>query len=884
MQKIINIPIHSIIILIGTSNCGKTFFTKEFLIPQIKEQTKSFPIENGFNIQYISSDEIRRDLLGYNANKYDESMNRIGDQTFNLLFNKIDAVTSYPINSQVVIVDTTGLSKEFRQNLINISKKNNYNIGCIVFDYKNTDEYYRFSEQSEFKEFSVKKLISRHLKKLKTEALRELNKKDYKFIERIKSNNFEELSFQIDKYEEYKSHILSNPSDFYITIGDIHGCIEELKNLLLKNKFKIDENDILTHENPDFKIITSDYIDKGYAIKETIEFIHKNKNWFHIAIGNHENFVYKFLKGQITNKFPEEFMNEYFNSIKILEQDGDLKQKFFELFELSKGFFIHPNFVITHAFCEKKHIGKMDKISLKKQRSIIYPKRKDYETIDVYIKEVEKVFSFVKEDMNINHPYHITGHVAVKNVMRNLKNKINIDTGCVSGNKLTAIVVNTNKKLFFSSVDSSENVKIQKTSEELLDFFKINELQDVDLSQLEPNERGRIFWSAKNKVNFISGTISPSEKDIEINEMESLKKGLEYYKNKGIKKVMLQKKWMGSRCTLYLFKEIDKCYSTSRNGYLIKNDRVDMSKLYQNLLERQQIKNLFDNENTKMILIDGEIMPWSSLGKGLIEHSFVTVEKAIESEIEFLKENEFDSNFNEVKEKYESSGYELLSNNTSKSDLKQKFSEVEMRNYGTLKSYIKEHISLDEQSELISVYKRQLQLFGQDGEPNLKPFSILKVVYNDDSEKLFFNETNESVYKLINDEDYCMVDFEEENYLEKANEFFDKVTKTEELEGIVIKPDKIYQYGVAPYLKVRNTRYLTIVFGYDYLRENKYNKLFNRKSINKKLRTSIEEFEIGKKLLEIPYKDINDENKVFLNLIAKMILEERTEKTLDPRL
>lgn len=884
--KTIKIPVHTIVLLVAPSNAGKSFLCKNVIIPQLKEQTKDFPIEGMFNIQYLSTDETRRDLLGHNFHKYDEFMMHVNVQAFDLLYNKLTNLTTYPVNAGVIILDSTGLSKEFRDKIVQIAKQNNYNVGCLILDYKNQDDYYKYvnNESSTKEGFVSKSLISKHVKRLKTEALREINRNDFNFIERIKNNDFDLLKFEVKDYEEYKSHFLSGDSANFIHCGDIHGCIMEFKELLVKHGFVIDENNILSHENKNLKVTCSDYIDKGYGIKEVVEFIHKNKDKFILVIGNHENYVYKHLKGLIAkDNLPKEFIDEQFSSIKIFEQDEDLKGKFFELFEMSKDFYIHKNFILTHAPCEKKYLGKTKHIYLKHQRTFRYSKRKDFGSVEEYVKAVETELDFFKKESDRNLPAHITGHIAQKNIMT-LGNKINIDTGCVYGNKLSSVIINQGRKPFFLSVSSSENPKIENKSESLLDFFKFSKNSDIDFSQLESNERGRIFWSATNKINFISGTVSPSAKDEGTNDLESLSKGLDYFKEHNIKKVMLQRKYMGSRANLYLDKDISKCYTTSRNGYVVKQDRVDMTKSYQQLLDRPQIKKMFDEENVKMIVLDAEMLPWSALGKGLIERDFLTVDKAVDSEIVFLQENGFDEQLSKISQEYEDSGYDKLSNTTSKEDMKKQFTEIKERTFRAFKDYSKEHIPTDELRKLLCTYQRQMQLFGQEGEVNVKPFSILKIVYNDDSEKLFFDARNEDVYNLINDDDYVMIDFSDKNYYEKAEQFFKKVTESEEMEGIVIKPDIIYNYGVAPYMKVRSKRYLTIVFGMDFLRPKKYQKLLTRKSIKRKLETSIKEFAIGKKLLEIPYNTINDTNKTYLNLIAQMILEERVEKTLDPRL
>ena len=129
----IKTQIHTIIMLIGPSGSGKSTFAKNVLIPQL---SKPMDTEKNFtpNVQYISSDEIRQDILGYNFDKMDEIMTESSTQAFDILFTKLDAVTTYPINAEFVVLDTTGLSEQFRNDVIEIAKKNNYNLDAIVFE------------------------------------------------------------------------------------------------------------------------------------------------------------------------------------------------------------------------------------------------------------------------------------------------------------------------------------------------------------------------------------------------------------------------------------------------------------------------------------------------------------------------------------------------------------------------------------------------------------------------------------------------------------------------------------------------------------------------------------------------------------------------------
>lgn len=206
-------------------------------------------------------------------------------------------------------------------------------------------------------------------------------------------------------------------------------------------------------------IILGDAIDKGYNVHDVINFLHRNLHKIKFVIGNHESYAYKYLKGKLKkNTSSQEVIETYFNSIKILENDEVLRNKFFEIYENSLNFYVHKNFIATHAPCEKKYLGKIDSESLKKARNFRYPKRRDYGFLFDFIIEFDDKCAFMTKEANDAHPIHIFGHVMSKGVSR-FKNKIDIDSGCVAGGELTSVVVNKYRKIAIETVAAGNKVK-----------------------------------------------------------------------------------------------------------------------------------------------------------------------------------------------------------------------------------------------------------------------------------------------------------------------------------------------------------------------------------------------------------------------------------------
>jgi len=860
----ISTKMHTIFLLVGPTECGKTTFAKQVLIPQLQLEKEYKNYRS--NIQYISSDEIRQQLLGYGYHKHSQIMLESSKQAFDVLFQRLRTVTNFPINADFVIVDTTGLSDDFREEVRQVALGNHYNIEVVLFDYDNYKDY--FSTDCD------KKLVEKHVQRLKRDVIKGLTKKKYNAVHRIRAKDFYDYdsqkvnpsySVQVSDWDKYVSHLLEREYS-YIIVGDVHESIDDLKALLIQYGYIVEGQQLIdTEKTKNYRILLNgDWIDKGGRTKETVEFIYHNRSFFLLGKGNHENFVYKYLKGQISDEVVDQAtIDQYFTSIEVFQTDEDLKQKFYTLVEQSREFYRYigidqASYYATHAPCENKYIGKVDATSLKHQRNFQFNRSE----------KIEPQVHFLAEEASANAPYHLFGHIACRELVT-IKNKINLDTGCTDGNKLSSVIIRFNRPVF-------KQVKSQQQSRKELPLLFVKK-EHVAIETLHVNEQKRLEYVLQNKVNFISGTMSPADKDEENGVLESLKKGLRYYEKKGVEQVVLQPKYMGSRCNVYLHRELEKSYAVSRNGYKIQN--IDLSLV---LAEQyQKFSAYMQEQDIELLLLDCELMPWRTLGKDLIEEQFESYSKAIQSELEFLQDKGFEAKWNELMNKYEGSGFENDTAVLSKKELVKKYGSS-YQTYKNVNSIQHSMPSLDEQKEAIKTFQEQLHIYAAEGPITLKPFAILKVVKMDGTEeRLAF--TASDMFSFVSDDDYAVINLKEADYYEKACAFYETLTVERKMEGVVIKPETMKR-GIVPFLKVRNENYLTLVYGYDYKFPHKYMKLISQKNTAAKLRTSLKEHELGEEMLSFKWKDITTDYMDYKQVVANLLYETTKEKEIDPRL
>lgn len=253
--------------------------------------------------------------------------------------------------------------------------------------------------------------------------------------------------------------------DEYIVVGDVHGCVDELKQLLRQNGFIIDKNELIQTSSIKQRsiILLGDFVDKGSHLKiaETIEFIHKNylhlnKNRqqtqsFYLIMGNHEIMVERFIsKDKGLELTPQHLINKekYYNTVDLLEQNIELKEKFLEIYDWCYPWLKYnygKNFSVTfsHAPCEEQYLGKEDSTSHHKMiKSASRSKNRGV--------KLDELLSYTHTEARNNSHYHIFGHLSQPNI-RQYKNRICIDTSAIYGDALTCAIIKEDK-LSFDSV------------------------------------------------------------------------------------------------------------------------------------------------------------------------------------------------------------------------------------------------------------------------------------------------------------------------------------------------------------------------------------------------------------------------------------------------
>jgi serine/threonine protein phosphatase 1 len=211
---------------------------------------------------------------------------------------------------------------------------------------------------------------------------------------------------------------MNNLSNTYV-IGDVHGCLFTLKQLIAKLP-------------KDAKLIfVGDLIDKGNFSKEVVSFV--MNAGFQCILGNHESLMLEHIEGVLFNGETAKWSTKkHFGGYKTIgdyKDDTNTLKKHIAWMKTLPRYIEIDKFFITHAF------------------ALPYYKRRDSSDVHVGLMS-NRPSDFEEWGWDWEDGYedydviNIYGHAVVDEV--NLScNHVGIDTGCVYGKNLTALSLDT---------------------------------------------------------------------------------------------------------------------------------------------------------------------------------------------------------------------------------------------------------------------------------------------------------------------------------------------------------------------------------------------------------------------------------------------------------
>ncbi|MCK1992094.1 polynucleotide kinase-phosphatase [Peribacillus muralis] len=824
------LPYAGIVLLVGPSNSGKTTLLKRMI-----EKEEILPSE------VISSDDFRimvsdidfidwRDRAKDEADTLMDEYQTISGEAFSMMDAVIEARCRL---NKLTIIDATNLHPDDRKRYIMIADKHHVPVQAIVLD---TPEEVLLARDEGREHPRGKRRIKQQCQTFKRE-MRYLKKEGYASVYTIKETENLEISRGTNPLEKDIGHGID-------IIGDIHGCYQELILLLEKLGYHKNQGGLYLHPQGRKFVSVGDVMSRGPESLKTMLFFleHVQQDAAYMIDSNHGWKIARWLDGRsVTLKHGDEKVEEEFN--KYEEEYGS--EKAAETKQVLKEFLLHASshYVFTKNGVQTVicvHAGIRDAF-IGKQSEVIsdFCRYGDNDGFDESGKPVRKDWYIAHKKSTLI----VWGHDPKPQPLL-INNTINIDQGAVFGGALTAFrypereVISVQASEDHSGDDDSPLKEWERNRLNPPNIRKFIEGYSVLTERMgEIKVQSDMVKPAIDKISHftipleqliyipptMSPTPSPSSAD---NYLEHPREAIDYYRSNGIQTMIAEKKHMGSRAILFLFrdKEASKKYTgieslgvihtrTGRRFFDVKTEEQLVLRINQDLRE----SGYFEKYETDYVLLDAEIMPWNLKAKELISSQYAHVaENAI----------------------------------LDRTMLKEKI-EKAVPEHADLKGWLEEYeLKLENARTFQQVFQKYCWDIEDMDSIQIAPFHVLA-----HSGQAFFDkphtwhmEKNQEFAKcssLFVETEYKVITDEASE--EEVIKWWEDIT-SEGHEGIVIKPEFFIARNkgklLQPAIKVRGRKYLNIIYGMDYLLPKNLERLKNRNT-GKKQKLALREFSLG---------------------------------------
>lgn len=238
-------------------------------------------------------------------------------------------------------------------------------------------------------------------------------------------------------------------------IGDVHGCFDELCALFNKLGYEREKN-IFTHPEDRIPVFLGDITDRGPASIPVMQLVYNmvvaHQKARYIP-GNHCNKLYRyFLGNNVHHKHGLETTVAEYKALDKKEQ-AKVSKQFLFLYQHAPLYLVLPEVeaVIAHAGIKPSLIGRTDK---KVKSFVLYG-----DTTGEFHPDGRPVRRDWAQDYH-GDQWIVYGHTPVLKP-RKVNKTINIDTGCVFGNALSAFRLPEEKTIAVPSAQSFIEEKFQ---------------------------------------------------------------------------------------------------------------------------------------------------------------------------------------------------------------------------------------------------------------------------------------------------------------------------------------------------------------------------------------------------------------------------------------
>ncbi|MDP9242457.1 MAG: polynucleotide kinase-phosphatase [Actinomycetota bacterium] len=613
----IKIPELSLVVLVGTSGSGKSTFAAEHFKPT----------------EVISSD-FCRGLVGDDEN--DQTVTKAAFELLHFIAAKRLEL------GRLTVVDATNVQPDARKPLVKLAREHHVLPVAIVLDVpeKLSVERNRSRPERDFGSHVIRRqasILRRSLGRLEREGFRRV------FVLRGEE--------EIADAEIVRERSWSDRSDEhgpFDIVGDVHGCHEELMELLGALGYQPDGDGGTRHPDGRKAVFLGDLVDRGPATPAVLRTVMSmvTAGTAICVPGNHENKLVRALKGRDV-----QVAHGLAQSLEQLDAEpGEFRR---DVVEFLDGLVSH--FVLDDRKLVVAHGGMREEMQGRASGAV--------RAFALYGETTGEIDEF---GLPVRYPWAedyrgsamvVYGHTPVPEATW-VNGTIDVDTGCVYGGNLTALrypekelVSVPAKRIYYEPRRPFQEEGAAKPAEEAGNAGEMLDISDVlEKRGIETRLRGRLsipeenaaaaleimsrFAIAPRWLIYLPPTMAPTETSSRPDLLEHPAEAFASYRREGVSSVICEEKHMGSRGVVVVCRDGDVAWrrfgvagagaAYTRTGRRFFDDALEPEVLA-GLRDALGGAGLWEELETDWLALDSEVLPWSLKAEELLRTQYAAV-------------------------------------------------------------------------------------------------------------------------------------------------------------------------------------------------------------------------------------------------------------------
>jgi protein phosphatase len=615
----LTIPELSLVVLIGPSGCGKSTFARRHFKPT----------------EVLSSDAFRA-LVSDDEN--DQSATEDAFAALHFVGGRRLA------KARLTVIDATNVQPEARKPLVALAREYHVLPVAIVFDLPERVCHERNRSRAD-RNFGPH--VIRNQRSQMHRSLRGLGREGFRHVHVLKSQD--EVDAAVIERQPLWNNRKQDHGPFDI-VGDVHGCCDELEELLRLLGYVVDEAGAWRHPDGRRPVFLGDLVDRGPRIVDTLKTVMAMVR-ARVALcvpGNHDIKLKRKLEGRDVS-----VAHGLDLTLAELEQETpEFRQNVRDFIDslVSHYVFDEGGLVVAHAGMKEEMQGRGS------------GKVRDFALFGETTGETDAFGLPVRYNWAAEYRGRATvvyGHTPVPDPDW-LNRTINIDTGCVFGGQLTALrwpekelVSVPARRAYADPVRPlapaiAPALTAQQAQDDLLDIEDVSGKRLITtrlhrtVTIREENGAAALEVMSRFAANpkwliYLPPTMSPTETAKADGLLEHPAEAFSHYRAHGVSTVVVEQKHMGSRAVVIVCRNRDVarerfgileeeegiCYT--RTGRRFFEDRALEQELVVTVRDALDRSGFWDRLNTNWVCLDCELMPWSAKALELVRQQYAAV-------------------------------------------------------------------------------------------------------------------------------------------------------------------------------------------------------------------------------------------------------------------